>query len=627
MISKQCYLGCLLLGLGLPITAGAQSVYAPQGTEYPIAGTPIGDQAHSDIAIKNSGGLLVWEDNFIDGDGLGISALRLDGNLSASFSSFRVNQQGAMDQQNPRVTLLNSGGSVIVWQGGRQSFQNIYARFMANDGTWLTGDVLVNSYTNPAASRMNPSVTTLTNGDVVVVWASYGQANVVNAMQDVYGQRFSPTGQKLGGEFAINQTLLYNQRNPSISALNDGKFVVVWASEPAAISNNVVVVGRIFDSNATPVTGEFVVNDTANMTSSPAVAGSPNSGFLVTWSEKVINLASNGWDIFARPFSGSYVGGITHLVNTNRYGDQHSSRVCSQGADYFVVWTSMGQDGSREGVYARYLAADGSSTLPEFRVNTSVVNQQIQPSVASDRSGRFIVTWSTFTGLSSGMDLAAQRYALVSLPLPAPSAPLINVIATNILALTWPPVGGFPVQNYEIYADDAVSATASTTNTYWSATGLAAGSTHSFRLAYVLGDGRRSILSSPATGTTYAAGATWGGIPQEWMTRYFGGDLFQWPSPTADSDGDGASNLQEFKAGTDPNDANSVLRTRLQHASQGLYLNWNTQPGLVYQVIGSSDMTTWSNIGGPRFAAGFLDSIYLGPGPGKIGYYQVLRLR
>jgi hypothetical protein len=170
------------------------------------------------------------------------------------------------------------------------------------------------------------------------------------------------------------------------------------------------------------------------------------------------------------------------------------------------------------------------------------------------------------------------------------------------------------------------------------ANGLAASSTHSFQLDYVTTDGRSPLLlSPPASGTTWS-GLNWGGIPYEWMQQYFGNNILAWPLPTADSDVDGMSNYQEFLAGTNPTNAASVLRVQIsnvssgqsfvQRASQnlpGIYLNWNTQPGLTYQVQVTTNFTSWSNLGSPRFAAGSSDSIYVGGG--SAGYYRVLLLR
>jgi hypothetical protein len=155
-------------------------------------------------------------------------------------------------------------------------------------------------------------------------------------------------------------------------------------------------------------------------------------------------------------------------------------------------------------------------------------------------------------------------------------------------------------------------------------TGLSPSSTHWFELTYVLTNGRMSPPSGGTTNTTYGT-LTWGGIPYEWMTYYFGNNVWLWPSPYADSDGDGVSNLNEFLAGTCPTNASSVLRIDLQHTGQGLFLDWNTQPGLVYQVQVSTNLKSWSSLGGMRFAAGIDDSIFIGSGPGS--YYRVLRVR
>ena len=612
----------LLVALVAPLPVSGQNNYAVQGNEYALAGSLPGDQVFPEVSLKPGGGFLVWQDNATDGNGLGVSAQRLDTSFSATLSSFRVNQQGAFDQDRPRVALLNGGGAVFVWQGGKQGYQRIYARFLSPSNTWATGDVLVNTFTNHG--QLSPAVAVLANGNAVVVWASFHQ-EAPGSLQGVYGQLLSPTGAKVGGEFRVNQTFAFNQRLPAVAALADGRFVVAWVSEQQRFENSVDIYARFHAANGAADGGEFLINTSTNVTGHPSVAAGSDGSFLTAWSERDSLNRSNSWDVVARPVWSSGAGGSIRRVNTRLYGDQLAPRVSAIGTDYLVAWMSLGQDGSREGVFGQLLRGDGAPAGGEFRVNTTTISQQMQPAVASDGVGRFLAVWTSFPGGAGGFDLYAQRYASTTQPLNAPDPPFVTVLSSNALSITWPAVAGFSVDHYEIFADGAAAATASVSGNSWIMTGLDPSSTHSFQLAYVLTDGRRSPLSGATTKTTFGALWYYDLIPQEWMAVYWGPAFWTWPLPFEDSDGDGVDNLDEFLAGTDPTDPGSVLRIRLQHTVQGLFLNWNTRPGLMYQVQSSANLGSWSNVGGSRFAAGYLDSIYVGGA--NAGYYRVLRLR
>lgn len=612
-----------LVVLALPAIVSGQGNYVAEGGEYKAAGTLAGDQIEAQLSIKTTGGYLVWRDNITDGDGYGISARKLDGSLTGVMSTFRVNEAGDLDQERPQVSILKSGGAVFVWQGGPQGFQHIYGRVLAADGTWLTGDIAVSAATN--VNQMDVATATLTNGNVVAVWSSYNQA-AAGSMQDIYAQILTPTGGKFGPETRLNQTTIYNQKSAAIAPLSDGRFVVVWISEQQRYENSVDVYGRIFNALGTPATEEFLINSGTNVCANPTVAASNDGGFAAAWTEMDLDSISNRWDVFARPFSATAIGGVTRRINTYTIGDQVGPKLSSLGSDYFVVWTSVGQDGYREGIYAQGLRGDGTPVGEELRVNTTTISQQISPAVAADGVSRFMAVWSGFVGGGNSLDLFAQRYVNTNQPLNAPGAPIVNVLDTARLALTWPAVSGFTISNYEVYADGAATATSVTTNTFWTMSGLTAGSTHSFRLAYVLGDGRRSPLSPSATATTYLYPFTHGGIPYDWMFQMWGSETGSWPAATVDSDGDGISNLQEFLQGTDPKNASSALRYRLRSTGQGVFLDWNTQPGLMYQVqFSASAGGLWIDFGGPRFAAGTNDSLYVGGS--NSGFYRIGRVR
>ena len=637
---------CGCLAVAGPAAVFGQTNYVPSGVQYAIAGSLPGDQAYPQLALNVSGGYLVWEDNITDGDGLGISALRLDSSFSGSpgqLSSFRVNTMGAEGQENPQVSLLNGGGAVFVWQGGRQGFQHIYARFLSAGNLWLGGDLQVNTFTSN--SQVNPVVTTLANSNIVVAWASFNQA-ASTSLQDVYAQVLSPTGQKLTSEFQVNQFISFNQRNPAIAALTDGRFVVVWVSEQqhsldssgdtTGLSGtaSVDVYARLFNASGAPAGNEFQVNTGTNFCSSPRVAAAPGGAFMVVWAEKDRVGGAYGLDIWGRTFSSAGIGNTARCINTTRFGDQYLPSISWDGSDYLVVWTSLGQDGSREGVFGQFLHSDASPDRGEFQVNTTWISQQMQPAVASDGQGRFLAVWTSFVGGASGFDLYAQRYVNVSQPLTAMNAPFVYVPFTldtygsyqPKVQVSWPAQAGLAIDHYEVYVNGTLAA-ALTTNvwTMTAANGLTASSTNLFQVDYVTTSGRSSPLSPAATGVTWS-GYSWDGIPFEWMARYFGGrnNMAHWPADSAAVAAGGPTVLQVFLTGADPTNPATWLRTAIISTAQGYFLTWNPQPGLTYQVQTSTNLATWVNTGSPRFASGAVDALYIGLS--NVGYFRVMWL-
>lgn len=444
----------------------AHAAVSAQGGEFPVSGELVGDQTWPGAAINANGGWAIWQDPGIDGKGLGIGARRLDSGLNPSGAAFRFNSITPGDQEKPRIALLGDGGAVGVWQGGRQGFQNIYARFIRPDGTFATSDVLVNEpafsktlrrSTNWLVFRNNrpmnrtqrikeiidvkqergagPAVSVLNDGTVVVAYASGRKfstnsqtlvhrfrwngyrfitnsvlqyvPSVVDPMQDVYLQLFTSAGEKIGGEIRANQTTAFNQHSPVVAALSDGSFVVVWAGDQQRASNAVDVVARRFSPTGAPLEDEIVVNSSNVPCAAPSVAGSANGGFTVVWSQRD---AVTKWDVYARAFSSSAVPvSDAFRLNEEVRGDQQAAQIASGTGGQLVVWTSMSQDGSREGVYGRWLN-DGSIVTAEFRVNTTTHLRQFMPAVAADGGNRILAIWSSYQTLA-GFDLFGQRYS------------------------------------------------------------------------------------------------------------------------------------------------------------------------------------------------------------------------
>lgn len=86
------------------------------------------------------------------------------------------------------------------------------------------------------------------------------------------------------------------------------------------------------------------------------------------------------------------------------------------------------------------------------------------------------------------------------------------------------------------------------------------------------------------------------GIADDWQIAHFGHVGID---PSADPDHDGMSNYSEFRAGTDPNDAGSILAIdRAESITDGqIRIRWTTISGKVYTVEYSRDLTSWTEVG------------------------------
>lgn len=143
----------------------------------------------------------------------------------------------ASKEKLPVAAQLASGNVVMVWQAPGDAYLTaggsfvhdgrIAARVFTASGVEITAeDVVVNTFTTYEQS--NPAVAALTGGGFVVVWQSMQQDG---SYWGVYGQRFDSTGGKVGGEFQVNTKTQDSQKNPSVTALADGGFVVSWEAQ------------------------------------------------------------------------------------------------------------------------------------------------------------------------------------------------------------------------------------------------------------------------------------------------------------------------------------------------------------------------------------------------------------
>jgi hypothetical protein len=509
-------------------------------------------------------------------------------------------------------------------------------RVIGESGTFLTGDLPISS--GAGEHQVDPAIALLSKDEVVITWASYRQESET---YNVFARRFSTAGVPLGPEFRVNQSVGLGRRSPSVAALPDGRFLIVWVAErQVGVRDNrdsqgrvvpgtgspkfeVALYGRSFDRNGNALSGDQPLSGAEGIAAHPSIAPLPNQNYLVVWSRRDSLSRSNSYDIVKRVIGADASAmGTADVVNHHLYGDQYKPSLAPTGRGVLVVWSSLGQDGSWEGVYGRWTDADGIIQGDELRINTTTAGGQIHPTASAGPSGQLLVAWS-MNQPRTGMEIFGQSLATGG-ELPTPAAPFVTPISSSSIMASWPKINSLEVAAYRVYAEDGVQL-AELADNHWKKDGLAPSSRISLQISYVLKTGEVSPRSPSGSATTWGQDDNYDGLPDDWQAIYWssGG---KYPSGSEDSDADGMSNLAEWLAGTNPVEPGSRLQVTALLTALGLRLEWGTQPGFVYQPQSSLDGKLWKNVGGPRFAAGSSDAMTIAA-TGDASLFRVLRVR
>lgn len=214
----------------------------------------------------------------------------------------------------------------------------------------------------------------------------------------------------LGTEFQVNTYTTGIQGAAEVASDASGNFVVVWANVSPQDGSGSGVFGQRYDSSGSALGTEFQVNTyTTNDQYSAAVASDSSGNFVVVWGGA--GLPTFG--LFGQRFDSTGAALGTELqVNTYTSGSSVNPSVASDASGKFVVvWEDQyAHDGSNSGVFGQRFDSTGASLGTEFQVNTYTTGFQRSPDIASDPSGNFVVVWSSLyqDGFFDGV--FAQRF-------------------------------------------------------------------------------------------------------------------------------------------------------------------------------------------------------------------------
>uniref|UniRef100_UPI00391F7B9B calcium-binding protein n=1 Tax=Mesorhizobium amorphae TaxID=71433 RepID=UPI00391F7B9B len=177
-------------------------------------------------------------------DGSGIKARLYDATGAALGNEVTIAPVGAT-QSIVEVASLAGGRVALVWGDGPGGLAptKLYGAIMDHTGTVVVPAFTIDGDRGQAYSwGDNPSVTELSNGNIVAAWSSSDSSGWY-----ITTRLFNSSGVPLGEE---HRAIGGNGEGPSVAALPSGGYILVWQTSY-----------RIFDQNGAPIGDEFQFTD------------------------------------------------------------------------------------------------------------------------------------------------------------------------------------------------------------------------------------------------------------------------------------------------------------------------------------------------------------------------------
>lgn len=229
--------------------------------------------------------------------------------------------------------------------------------------------------------QQNVSLHTLKGGSFLAVWEDDSNTGADTSSWAIRGQLFNADGTKRGAEFLINSSTTGNQRDPQVTVLNDGRFVVVWQD-----ATQDQIRARVFNAEGVALGNDFQVSAAPSSESpSPSIAALSNGGFAVAYE-------TMAHDIVVQAFTATMErAGAEVVVNTPATGDGNDPVIVAMSGQYAVYFEDWD---SEDRLYGRIFNNEGTATSASVEIPASGQDAYLSGfTAAALKGGQTVTAW------------------------------------------------------------------------------------------------------------------------------------------------------------------------------------------------------------------------------------------
>jgi len=293
-------------------------------------------------------------------------------------------------QQNSALAVDSAANFFVVWEAdsNENDLFQIRGKAFNPDGTVRIPRFTVN-FTS-LGQQLSPAIAVDGGSRLVAVWQHDGN---INGLFNVRARCFNADGTERIPEFTVNEGSTGQQLHPAIGMDSSGNFVVAW--EHDGNSDGLFdILARGFNADGTERIPEFVVNEgSSGQQLDPAIGMDSNGNFVVVWEHD--GDADLAFDILARGFHANGTERVPQFtVNVHSTGQQVDPVIAmAANGNSIVVWEHDGDGNGLFNINARGFNVNGAERIPQYEVNASSSGQQLDPTVAMNAIGNFVVAW------------------------------------------------------------------------------------------------------------------------------------------------------------------------------------------------------------------------------------------